>query len=49
MMTLVRVLPSLCLLQGMPVFKKVMIAFYVVAGVAAAGVLVWYFINKRKQ
>jgi len=49
MSLLSRGLPFLCLLQGTPVFKKIMIAFYAVAGVAAVGVLVWYFIQKRKQ
>ena len=49
MFSLGRVLPLLCLLQGTPVFKKILIAFYAVAGVAAVGVLVWYFIQKRKQ
>ncbi|HOB54191.1 MAG TPA: LPXTG cell wall anchor domain-containing protein [Acidobacteriota bacterium] len=32
-----------------PVLKKVMFAFYVVAGVAAAGLLIWYFVKKRES
>jgi|GEM_PF-1805095 len=48
-LSLGRAMPFLCLLQGTPVFKKIMIAFYAVAGVAAVGVLIWYFIKKREQ
>jgi len=51
-----RILPATWLLMnvhentgGMPIFKKVMLAFYVGAGVMALGVLGWYLYNKIKK
>lgn len=44
-----QILPSLLWLQGMPIFKKIMIAFYVVAGIGAAAVIVLYFIKKKQR
>ncbi|HOB54229.1 MAG TPA: hypothetical protein PLN27_17645 [Acidobacteriota bacterium] len=40
---------DLAFCAGGSVLKKVMIAFYVAAGVAAAGLLVWYFVKKRQS
>ena len=40
---------GLWLLTGLPVFKKVLVAFYVVAGVAALAALGWYLLRKRSR
>jgi len=49
MVLLSGLLPGLIWLQGMPLLKKILVAFYIVAGLAAAGVVVWYVIKKRAE